>query len=345
MDPLPSNIKAIDSHTEGEPTRVVTEGLPDVPGATMLEKREWLRQNLDHLRTALIREPRGHDALVMAYLLPPVTVGATTGVVSTNNIGYLNMCGHGAIGVATVLVWMGMVETKEPTTRIVLDTPPGLVELDVHVEGGKPVAATLTNVPSFVLHKDLAIDVPDYGEHVVDIVYGGNWFGLVNGEGKELPALVPENLGRLMRFTDGVRKALMDKGITGFDPETGVKQVVDHIEVFEHRQLADANAGTIGTRTMTLCPGWAFDRSPCGTGTSAKLAALHARGELDADGVLLNQSILGTEFEGRIVTRTRVGEHPAVVPSVRGSAWVTGVQEFVFDENDPLVHGLPVIRG
>ncbi|MHC4077512.1 MAG: proline racemase family protein, partial [Planctomycetota bacterium] len=192
MSRFPKGIKAIDSHTEGEPTRVVTAGLPEVPGNTMLEKREWLRKNLDHVRTALIHEPRGHDALVMAYLLPPVQSGATTGVVFTNSLGYLNMCGHGAIGVATVLVRMGMVPAAEPITRIVLDTPPGQVALDVHVKDGRPAAVTLENVPSFLLHRDVTVDVPDYGEHLVDVAYGGNWFGLVNSAGRELPALVPQ---------------------------------------------------------------------------------------------------------------------------------------------------------
>jgi proline racemase len=340
---FPKGIKAIDSHTEGEPTRVVTAGLPEVPGDTMLEKREWLRKNLDHVRTALIHEPRGHDAMVMAYLLPPVTKGATTGVVFTNSLGYLNMCGHGAIGVATVLVRMGMVPAEKPITRIVLDTPPGQVALDVHVKDGRPVAVTLENVPSFLLHRDVTVDVPGYGEHLVDVAYGGNWFALVNSAGRDLPALVPQNLGKLMRFTDALRTQLADMGIQGFDPETGIDQEVDHIEVFEHRDTDAPGPNTIATRTMTLCPGWAFDRSPCGTGTSAKLATLHARGELDAGGVLRNQSILGTEFEGRILRETRVRDHPAIVPSIRGSAWVIGEMEFILDPEDPLAHGLPLI--
>ncbi len=347
MSRFPKGIKAIDSHTEGEPTRVVTEGLPDVPGNTMLEKREWLRENLDHVRTALVREPRGHDALIMAYLLPAVTEGATTGVVFTNSTGYLNMCGHGAIGVATVLVRMGMVPAEEPVTRIVLDTPPGQVALDVHVQDGKPTAVTLQNVASFLLHRDLKVDVPGWGEHLVDIAYGGNWFALVNSEpntGRDLPALVPENLGRLMRFGDAVRTQLAGMGIQGFDPETGIDQVIDHVEVFEHPDEPRPEQNTIHTRTMTLCPGWSFDRSPCGTGTSAKLATLYARGELQESGVLQNQGILGTTFEGRILRATRVRDHVAIIPSVRGSAWVTGLVEFILDPEDPLAHGLPEIR-
>ncbi|MEE9126467.1 MAG: proline racemase family protein, partial [Planctomycetota bacterium] len=175
----------------------------------------------------------------------------------------------------------------------------------------------------------------------------GNWFALVHGDagaGRDLPAVLPANLGKLMRFTDALRTALVDMGIRGFDPETGIDQQIDHVEVFEHRD-ADSNtdSNTIYTKTMTLCPGWAFDRSPCGTGTSAKLATLHARGELDLGGVLRNQSILGTEFEGRILRETRVGDHPAIVPSVRGSAWVIGEMEFILDPEDPLAHGLPLI--
>jgi proline racemase len=341
MPPLPNRIKAIDSHTEGEPTRVVVEGLPTVPGGTMLEKREWLRQNLDQVRTALIHEPRGHEALVMAYLLPPATEGATIGVVFTNSLGYLNMCGHGAIGVATVLVWMGRVPANEPTSRVVLDTPPGQVALDVHVQNGRPVAATLENVPSFLLHRDLEVEVGDYGRYVVDIAYGGNWFALLHAS--DLPPVVPENLGKLMRFTDALRTQLETMGIHGFDPQSGIDQPIDHIEVFEHRKPDKPEPNTLYTRTMTLCPGWAFDRSPCGTGTSAKLATLHARGELNSSGVLENESILGTRFEGRILRETQVGEHPAIVPSVRGSAWVTGEMEFILEPEDPWAHGLPLI--
>jgi proline racemase len=272
--------------------------------------------------------------------------------VFTNSTGYLNMCGHGAIGVATVLVATGMVPADEPVTRVVLDTPPGQVALDVHIQDGKPTAVTLENVASFLRHRDLAVEVPGWGEHLVDIAYGGNWFALVSGElgaGKDLPRLAPENLRRLMSFGDAVRTQLASMGISGFDPETGIDQVIDHVEVFEHRDpdteaLAGPERDTIHTRTMTLCPGWAFDRSPCGTGTSAKLATLHARGELSVSGVLRNQSILGTMFEGRILRETRVADHPAIIPSVRGSAWVTGRQEFILDPEDPLAHGLPPIR-
>lgn len=341
MSPLPHRIQAIDSHTEGEPTRVVTRGLPAVPGDTMLARREWLRENLDDLRTALIHEPRGHEALVMAYLLPPATAGATVGVVFSNSLGYLNMCGHGAIGVATVLVWMGQVAIQEPVTRVVLDTPPGAVSLDVHVQDGRPKAATLENVPSFLLHRDLQVDVPGHGRHLVDIAYGGNWFAQLRAG--DLPPVAPRNLGKLMRFTAALRTQLENMGVRGFDPQTGIEQPIDHVEVFEHRDATDPEPNTLYTRTMTLCPGWAFDRSPCGTGTSAKLAALHARGELDLNGVLDNQSILGTRFEGRILRETRVGERPAIVPSIRGSAWVTGEMEFILDPEDPWAHGLPLI--
>lgn len=342
MSPLPERIKAVDSHTEGEPTRVVLEGLPEVPGDSMLQKREWLRENLDEVRTALIHEPRGHEALVMAYLLPPATAAATTGVVFANSLGYLNMCGHGAIGVATVLVWMRRVPVREPITRVILDTPPGQVVLDVHVEKGRPVAATLENVPSFLLHRDLEVDVPGYDRHVVDIAYGGNWFALVKGS-DSVPPVLPANLGKLMRFCDALREQLGNLGIRGFDPQTGADQAIDHVEVFEPRDPSQPAPNTLYTRAVTLCPGWAFDRSPCGTGTSAKLAALHARGDLGLDGMLENQSVLGTRFEGRILRETMVTDHPAIVPAIRGSAWVTGETEFVLDPEDPWAHGLPLI--
>jgi proline racemase len=328
-------VEAVDSHTAGEPTRIVTGGLPEIPGDSMAAKRTWLRDNLDWLRTALVLEPRGHDAIVLAYLIPPVSEEADIGVVFSNDADYLGMCGHGTIGVVTSLIATGKIEAQEPETRVVLDTPAGLVEATAHIEGGRPVAVTMQNVPSFLYRKDVRVEVPDLGELLVDISYGGNWFGMVAQESVGIP-IEMANLRVLMGIATHVRDALKDAGVEGFDPQTGEAQNVDHIEIIGSRDVPDG----LGARTLTLCPGTAYDRSPCGTGTSAKLAALHARGKIAVGEELRNQSITGTEFIGRVVGETTVGDYAAVIPQVRGSAYITGHQRFVFDPHDPLVHGL-----
>lgn len=328
-------VQAIDSHTAGEPTRIITGGLPDIPGLTMLERREWLRDNLDHLRKGLVLEPRGHDAIILAYLTPPIRKGADIGVIFSNDIGYLNMCGHGTIGVATVLVSTGMVQAKEPTTRIVLDTPPGLVEAHVHVENGKPTAVTMRNVASFLHEKDLRVNVPGHGDVTLDIAYGGNWFGILSHDQVDIP-LDMYNLQPLLQFADRVRTAVAVAGVNGFDPPTGTPQPVDHIEIFKPREVDDG----IGAQTLTLCPGMEYDRSPCGTGTSAKLAVLHARGKLAVGDTFRNQSITGTEFVGRVVETATTDGRDVVIPEVRGSAYITGFQQFVFDPDDPLAFGM-----
>ena len=325
-------LEAVDSHTEGEPTRIVTDGLPEIPGATMRDRRAWLRDNLDHVRTGLVREPRGHDAIVLAYLMPPVDPRADAGVVFANDVGYLNMCGHGAIGVATTLVATGRVTPKEPRTTVVLETPVGIVEAEVEVQAGRPVATTIRNVPAFVLHRETTVDVPGHGAVAVDIAYGGNWFAITSAEALGV-AVRMENLAKLTSFADALRAAVGAAGLTGFDPETGDPLVIDHIEVFE-------SAGERSGRTFTLCPGIAYDRSPCGTGTSAKLALLHARGEMRVGDVLTNRSIVGTAFTGTILAETEAAGRPAIVPAIRGSAWITAFPRFVFDAADPLVWGI-----
>ncbi len=329
-----TEVEALDSHTAGEPTRIVIGGLPEIPGDSMLEKRTWLHDNLDPLRTGLVLEPRGHDAIVLAYLVPPVDPAADIGVIFANDAGYLNMCGHGTIGVVSALIDTGRIESEEPETKVVLDTPVGLVEAVAEVKDGRSVAVTMRNVPSFLYKLDVMVTVEGVGELPVDISYGGNWFGMVPQELIGIP-IEMANLRPLMDIAEQVRNELIAGGVKGFDPQTGIEQVVDHIEIIGAREVPEG----VGARTLTLCPGTAYDRSPCGTGTSAKLAALHARGKLVVGQQLHNMSITGTEFLGTVVAETTVGEYAAIIPQVRGSAYVTGHQRFLFDPRDPLVHG------
>lgn len=327
-------IQVVDSHTAGEPTRIVTGGLPNIRGETMADKRDALQRE-DHLRRALVLEPRGHAAIVAAFLVPPCDPGADLGVVFANDAGYLGMCGHGAIGVATVAVATGMVATVEPKTRVVLDTPVGVVPCEVDIENGKPVAVRITNVPSFLSRQRAVVSVDGYGKVAADVAWGGNWFAFV--EASQLDLEVDRSqLDRLMPAAMAVRKALVSAGVLGVHPDTGESETVDHIKLFAPLEGSEAP----GARALTLCPGTAYDRSPCGTGTSAKLAVLHAKGELEVGQWFTSESVLGTRFRARVREVTSVGELPAIVPEVEGSAWVTGFSNFVLDPDDPCAHGI-----
>ncbi|MFN7672556.1 MAG: proline racemase family protein [Planctomycetota bacterium] len=327
-------LQGVDSHTAGEPTRIVTGGLPPIPGATMAEKRAALQRDCDHLRRALVLEPRGHDAIVLAYLLPPCAPGAHLGVVFANDAGYLGMCGHGAIGVATVAVAMGMVAAVEPVTEIRLDTPAGVVTCKVAVQGGKPVSVTITNVPSFLFRQRVVVPVHGFGKVAADIAYGGNWFAFV--EADQLGLTVEKAaLPVLMQAAIAVREALVREGVRGRHPERDEEEVVDHVKLFEAIDGVEP-----GSRALTLCPGAAYDRSPCGTGTSAKLAVLHGKGEIEAGQWFRSESVLKTAFRARIVGETKVGPFAAIVPEIEGSAWITGFPAFVIDPSDPCRFGI-----
>jgi proline racemase len=327
-------IQGVDSHTAGEPTRIVTGGLPPIAGASMADKRATLQRDFDHLRRALVLEPRGHDAIVLAYLLPPCAEGAHLGVVFANDAGYLGMCGHGAIGVATVAVAMGMVAAVEPVTEIRLDTPAGVVTCKVAVQGGKPVSVTITNVPSFLFRQRVVVPVHGFGKVAADIAYGGNWFAFV--EADQLGLTVEKAaLPVLMQAATAVREALVREGVRGHHPERDADEVVDHVKLFEPIDGVEP-----GSRALTLCPGAAYDRSPCGTGTSAKLAVLHGKGEIEAGQWFRSESVLKTAFRARVVGETKVGPFAAIVPEIEGSAWITGFPAFVIDPSDPCRFGI-----
>lgn len=327
-------IQAVDSHTAGEPTRVVTGGLPQIPGKTMAEKRDALQRDHDHLRRALVHEPRGHDAIIVAYLLPPTRDDADLGVVFVNDAGYLGMCGHGAIGLATTAVAMGMVPAVEPVTTIRLDTTVGLVECKVKVEAGRPKSVTITNVPSFLYRQRVVVPVHGFGKIAADIAYGGNWFAFV--EADQLGLMVEKaHLPVLMQAATAIRESMVREGIRGIHPDVGEEEIVDHIKLF-----VPLDGERPGARSLTLCPGTAYDRSPCGTGTSAKLAVLHAKGELGVDQWFDSDSVLGTRFQARVLETTKVGEHDAVVPEITGSAWITSMSTFVIDPDDPCRYGI-----
>ena len=308
-------VTVVDSHTEGEPTRVVIAGWPEPPGASMAERREAMRLHQDALRAGVVREPRGHDAIVGALLTTPVTPDAVAGVVFFNDVGYLGMCGHGLIGVVRTLEYLGRARRG----AMLIDTPVGTVSAELHADGG----VTIENVPAYRHRADVDVDVAGFGRVRGDVAYGGNWFFLTGTSG--IP-IAMTNVRELMRFTMAVRDALDREEIVGAN---GAR--IDHIELFGPSSRPDADS-----RNFVLCPGAAYDRSPCGTGTSAKLAVLHARGELALGERWRQESITGSVFTGWLSERGGT-----LVPHISGRAFITARSTLMFDDADPFRFGIP----
>jgi 4-hydroxyproline epimerase len=307
-------IQVIDSHTGGEPTRVVIAGGPDLGGGSLAERRALFRERFDPFRSAVVNEPRGSDVLVGALLCEPADPGCVAGVIFFNNVGYLGMCGHGTIGVAVTLAHLGRIGPG----RHQLDTPVGVVTFQY--DGGNRVA--IENVPSYRHATDVTVHVHDFGPVRGDVAWGGNWFFLVGDHGQELELA---NVERLTDFTWRIRQALTRQGITGAGGEE-----IDHVELFGPPRTPGADS-----RNFVLCPGKAYDRSPCGTGTSAKLACLYAAGKLREGQVWRQESILGSVFEGTV--RVMDGR---VIPRITGSAYVTAEATLLLDSGDPFEMGI-----
>ncbi len=306
-------LRAIDSHTGGEPTRVVLDGGPALTGS-LAERVDQLRRRHDDFRAAVCNEPRGSDVLVGALLTPPVDPDAAAGVIFFNNVGYLGMCGHGTIGLVTTLAWLGRLGPG----RHRIETPVGVVTTELHPSG----QVSVRNVPSYRLARGVAVEVPGHGRITGDVAWGGNWFFLCADHGL---ALDTGNLDALTDFGWRVRKALTAAGISGAN---GAE--IDHIEFTG----AGSRAGIDG-RNFVLCPGKAYDRSPCGTGTSAKLACLVADGKLAPGGRWRQEGIVGSVFEGSVELADG-----AIVPTITGQAWITADTTLILDPSDPYCHGI-----
>ncbi|MFD3445837.1 proline racemase family protein [Microbacteriaceae bacterium 4G12] len=322
---------AVDSHTEGMPTRVVTGGVGVIPGATMNEKRLHFIEHLDDLRLLLMNEPRGHSAMSGAILQPSTRDDCDWGVLYIEVSGCLPMCGHGTIGVATVLVETGMVEVVEPVTTIRLDTPAGLVIARVAVSDGHADSVTLENVPSYVVRLDDVVDVPGYGRVPYSLAFGGNFYAMVDLDAVGLPfdrARQQEILAAGLAIMAAINGTAPPK-----HPEIEGLDHVHHVEF-----LAPGSDARLSRHAMAIYPGW-FDRSPCGTGTSARMAELWGRGELALGDDFVNESFIGSRFTGRLIGETTVGGIPAVVPTITGRAWVTGVGQYLLDPSDPFPTG------
>ena len=324
-------VQAIDTHTEGMPTRVVTSGVGTIPGATANERRLQFIEHLDHLRHFLMNEPRGHPAMSGAILQPPTRTDADWGVVFIEVSGCLPMCGHGTIGVATALVEAGMVTVTEPVTTIRLDTPAGLVIAEVAVRDGHAESVTLENVPAFADRLDARVDVPSYGSVAYSLAFGGNYYAMVELDEVGLP-FDRSRQSEIMAAGLAIMAAINEAD----PPKHPEIDGVDHCHHVEF--IAPGSTARHSRHAMAIHPGW-FDRSPCGTGTSARMAELWARGELALHTDFDNESFIGGHFIGRLIGETTVAGRPAVIPTITGRAWVSGIGQYLLDPDDPFPEG------
>lgn len=322
----------IEAHAAGEPLRIVTAGIPVLRGETILERRRWAREHLDHVRRALMHEPRGHADMYGCYVTPPVTSEADLGVIFMHNEGYSTMCGHGVIALATVALNTGMVPATSPETRIGLDTPAGFVEAFVAWDGRKAGEVRFRNVPSFLYRRDLEIETPSFGRLVVDIAFGGAFYAYLDAAQAGL-AVRPDQYRALIQLGDEVKHAV-----------EAVTDVVHPLEPELHGIYGTIIAGpptAAGADQANVCvfADREVDRSPTGTGTAGRVAQLYARGQLAINQPFVNESIIGTRFTGRVVGETTVGEFPAVIPEISGRAYITGFCQWVVEPDDPVKHG------
>jgi 4-hydroxyproline epimerase len=306
-------VRVIDSHTGGEPTRVVIAGGPDLGNGPLSDRLHVFQTQHDLFRSAVVNEPRGSDVMVGALLCPPTESSSAEGVIFFNNVGYLGMCGHGTIGLVTTLAYMGQIGPGAHR----IETPVGTVTAILHEDG----QVTVNNVPSYRVAVAVAVDVPGYGRVSGDVAWGGNWFFLVHDHSMDLTL---DNVEELTAFTWAIRQALTAAGATGKGHE------IDHVELF-----ASSTLPGVQSKNFVLCPGKAYDRSPCGTGTSAKLACLYADGKLQPGQVWKQESIVGSVFEATIEVRDG-----HIYPSIKGSAYVNSEAELILDVHDPFCMGI-----
>ena len=335
FDRFESQLQVVDAHTNGEFCRMVIGGFPEPEGSTMIEKKKWMEENYDQVRTALMFEPRGHHDMFGAFLCEPVDEEADLGVLFMDTGGYLNMCGHCTIGAVTVAVEAGLVESHEGENDVVLEAPAGIIRTTATVENGKVLGVTLTNVPAFVYKENLSLNI-DGLDVPFTISFGGSFFALVDTtkigvkeiNSKEVPRLTDIGMTLLAKIAEEVPVQHPTLDITS----------VDLVEFYGPTPNPDK---ATMRNVVIFCEAQA-DRSPCGTGTSAKLATLHKWGELAVGEEFIYESFIGTTFKGVIKEETKVADYDAVIPMITGSAYLTGVATYLIDPLDPLKYGFVV---
>ena len=343
----PTRIKAVDAHACGEPGRVIVGGVPDVPGQTMFEKMVYLRDHRDDLRLRMLREPRGYPAANCNLVLPPTHSEADAGFVIMEQVEYPPMSGTNTICVVTVLIETGMVAAREPVTELALDTPAGLVRVTAEVECGRVSSVTFRNVPAFACHLDATVEVPQLGPVTVDVAWGGMFYVLMEAAPFGL-RLTPDEGRDIVRIGEMVKAATREQLPVSHpdNPDVAGPTIALLWGPPTRPGAARKNAVVVSTGALDWSrpETWtgAIDRSPCGTGTCASMACLHARGKLALGEDFVHEGILGTIFTGRLVEETTIGGRPAVVPTLTGQAWITGYAEYVLDESDPFPEGFTI---
>lgn len=328
---LIGSIRTVDSHTMGEPTRVVVGGI-NAKGRTVADKKAWLEKEKDELRRALMLEPRGHDDMFGSILVQPESPEADFGIVFMDGGGYLNMCGHGIIGATTVVLETGMMPMAEPETQVVFETPAGLVKATARVEGTSVESVSFVNVPAFVEQENVKVHLPDVGEITLDIAFGGSYFAIVSSE--EIKVKVDPSNTRLLIERGMQLRKILNQQVKVAHPIHPHINTIDLVEVYDaptNQEATLKNAVIFGNGQV--------DRSPCGTGTCAKMSLLHWQGKLNLNETFVYESILGTMFKGRLLETTMMKGKEAVIPEIAGSAYITGFNHFVIDPDDPLKHG------
>lgn len=324
-------VKTIDSHTMGESTRIIYDGFPYLPGKTMMDKKKYFMENYDFLRSALMLEPRGHRDMFGALLTQPVHEEADFGVIFMDSGGCLNMCGHGSIGAASMIVETGMVPVQEPYTEVVLDAPSGLIRTRVHVVEGKATEVSILNVPAFLYKENLVTELPGVGEIHYDISFGGSFFALVNA--REIGvALELQNVEKLTELGMKLREKI-NQTVEIRHPYLDITTVdlVEFYDTTENKKADLKNCVIFGDAQV--------DRSPCGTGTSAKMAALYAKGKMKPRDTFIYESITGSLFKGEIAQEVEIDGKNGIIPKITGSAYITGVNDWILDDDDPLEYG------
>ena len=321
----------VESHTAGEPLRCIVGGIPNIKGKTMMEKKEYFHQHYEYLRKALMLEPRGHNDMFGSVITQPTMPEADYGVIFMHGHGYHNMCGHGTIATSTIVIETGMVEVNEPETIIHQEAPAGLVTIKAKVKDGRAEQISFENVPAFLYKRDVIVKVPNYGDIKIDVAFGGSFFAIVNHEELDID-ICPENSSRLVDVGMAIIEAA-NQQLEIVHPELPDINTIDLCEIYGAAKSEDADM-----QNITIFDGQ-IDRSPCGTGTCAKLATLYAKGELSIGEDFIYESVINTKFIGRVLRETKVGDYPAVVPEITGSAYITGYSQFVIDPKDPVKYG------
>jgi len=331
-----SKFDCIDAHTCGNPVRVIKSGGPVLVGDTIQEKRQHFLTEFDWIRTGLMFEPRGHDMMSGSILYPPADPKNDIGILFIETSGCLPMCGHGTIGTVTVMIEENLVQPIEPG-KLRLETPAGLVSVDYIMEGDKVVSVKLTNVPSFLFKEKLSVECPDLGSLQVDVAYGGNFYAIIDPQ-ENFRGIQEHTAAELISWSRIIREQLNDSGMEFIHPEDEKINGLSHVLWAGEVQSSSATA-----RNAVFYGDKAIDRSPCGTGTSARMAQWVQQGRLKKGDDFIHESIIGSQFTGRVEEHTQVGDFPAIVPSIEGWARVTGYNQIILDEEDPFVKGFQVI--